>query len=236
MQTGSRTYKLLPAITGLFVATLLISNTIESKVFDFFGLELTAGTIVFPLAYVFGDLLTEVYGFAAARRTIWTGFAALLFMAVSYEIARHLPAVDYWQNQQAYDAVFTQVPRFVLASIIAYCCGEFMNAYILAKMKVAQKGAHMGVRFIASTIVGQGVDTLIFMLIAFAGTLGQQNLLTVILSSWLVKVLWEVIALPVTLPLVRYVKKVENEDAYDTRSDFNPFHLSADEKPAQANP
>ena len=217
--------RLLLPITGLFVSTLLISNTLDTKIFSLFGLDLPAGIILFPLAYVFGDALTEVYGYAATRRVIWTGFACLLLMVASYEVARALPPSGIWSNQAAFDTVFQHVPRIVLASIAAYLSGEFANSFILARMKLAQQGRNMGIRFVVSTVVGQAVDTTIFVLVAFTGVLPAAALLPIILSAWGVKVAWEVVALPVTIPIVNRIKKIENLDVYDRETRFTPFKL-----------
>lgn len=216
-------YKFLVPITGLFTATLLISNTLESKVLLLGPLELTAGTLIFPLAYLFNDVLTEVYGYAASRKVIWTGFAALLLMTVFYQLAVMLPPSPVWENQSGYAATLGAVPRIALASVIAYFCGEFINSYIVAKMKIAMKGKRMGLRFVASSMAGQSVDTVIFMLVAFAGIFGAAELFTIGLTVWAVKVMWEVAALPLTLFVVRKLKDAENEDYYDTNTNFNPF-------------
>lgn len=220
--------KYLPIITGLFVACLLISNTIEAKVFTAFGLTLTAGTIVFPLAYVFGDVLTEVYGYAASRRVIWTGFAALLLMVIVYTIAIFLPPAADWPNQAAFETIFAQVPRISAASLIAYFTGEFVNSYIVAKMKVASAGTQMAKRFAVSTLFGQMVDTTVFTLLAFTFVMPWSTLPAMIGSMWLLKVLWELIALPLTLVIVRWLKRAENLDVYDRDTDFNPFHFKAE--------
>jgi uncharacterized integral membrane protein (TIGR00697 family) len=221
----TREYKALAPITALFVATLLIANTLDTKIFHLGGLDLPAGIVIFPLAYLFGDVLTEVYGYAIARRTIWTGFLALILMVVSYELARALPPASFWPNQSAFDAVFSHVPRIVAASMLAYFCGEFVNSYIVAKMKVSQSGDNMGLRFVVSTIAGQAIDTAVFVVVAFGGVMPTEALVSVFVSGWLVKVVWEVVALPITLPAVRMLKRVENEDAFDRSTDFNPFRL-----------
>ncbi len=221
----TRTYKYLVPITGLFAATLVISNTMESKVFDFGPLALTAGTIIFPLAYLFNDVLTEVYGYAAARRVIWTGFAAMVLMSVFYAIAVALPPSGIWTGQEGYAATLGVVPRIAFASVIAYFCGEFVNSYIVAKMKVAMQGKKMGLRFVASTMVGETIDTAIFMMIAFTGVFAPAELLTIGLSMWAVKVAWEIIALPMTLFIVKKLKQAEHEDHYDTNTNFNPFMI-----------
>lgn len=218
-----KAYKHLSTITGLFTATLLISNTLDNKVFMLGSLSLPAGIILFPLAYLFGDVLTEVYGYAASRKVIWTGFASLLLMVLTYEIARVLPAASFWRYQEAYNAILGRVPRIVAASMTAYFAGEFCNSYVLAKVKVKMKGKAISVRFVLSTIVGEFVDTVVFVLIAFTGVFPPAELLSVTLSAWAVKVGWEIIALPVTLPLVKYLKRAESEDYYDIDTNFNPF-------------
>ncbi|MBK8629506.1 MAG: queuosine precursor transporter [Sphingomonadales bacterium] len=218
-------HKLLLPITALFASTLLISNTLDTKIFALGGLELPAGIILFPLAYVFGDILTEVYGYATSRRTIWTGFACLILMVVFYEIARALPPSPSWPGQPAFDSVFSHVPRIVLASIIAYLCGEFVNSFVVAKFKVLQNGKHMALRFVASTIAGQAIDTTLFVLVAFWGVLPTSVLLSIILSGWAVKVGWEIIALPLTIFVVRQIKRIEQEDVYDRDISFSPFKL-----------
>jgi uncharacterized integral membrane protein (TIGR00697 family) len=224
--------KLLLPIAVLFAATLLISNTLEAKMFMLGDLVFPAGIILFPLAYLFGDVLTEVYGYNASRKVIWSGFAALALMVVFYELASVLPPAPFWKSQEAFDATLSQVPRIVAASMIAYLCGEFVNSYIVAKMKVKMAGRKMWLRFLASTFVGQFVDTIVFISIAFSGVFAFSELISIIISAWLVKVGWETIALPITLATVKWIKKVENEDYYDTNTDFNPFSIggASDEK------
>jgi uncharacterized integral membrane protein (TIGR00697 family) len=221
-----KNYKYLSFITGIFTATLLISNTLDTKIFSLGSLNLPSGIILFPLAYIFGDVLTEVYGYASSRKVIWTGFVSLLLMIFTYEVARVLPAAPFWPHQEAYNAILAHVPRIVLASITAYFIGEFCNSYVLAKIKVRQKGRAMPFRFVASTIVGQAVDTTVFVLIAFGGVFGTGEILSIIFSGWVFKVTWEIMALPLTLAVVKYLKRVENEDYFDVNTNFNPFHLS----------
>jgi queuosine precursor transporter len=220
-----KNYKYLSVITGLFTATLLISNTLDNKVFMLGSLDLPSGIILFPLAYLAADVLTEVYGFAASRKVIWTGFASLVLMVIAYQVGEMLPAAAFWKDQAAYVAILGRVPRIVTASIVAYFAGEFCNSYVLAKVKVKMKGKAMSVRFVLSTIVGQFVDTSVFVAIAFTGVFAPAELLSVTLSAWAVKVGWEILALPITLPVVRALKKAENVDFYDTHTDFNPFAM-----------
>jgi queuosine precursor transporter len=224
-QPTVRSYKYLPIITGIFTATLLISNTLDTKIFQFGSLALPAGIILFPLAYLFGDILTEVYGYAASRKVIWTGFFSLLLMIVAYEAAVRLPPAGFWKDQGAFATVLAHVPRIVLASITAYFLGEFCNSYVLAKIKVKMEGRGIAWRFVASTIVGQAVDTSTFVLVAFLGTFPAKELLSITISGWAFKVAWEIIALPLTLPIVRKLKQAENEDYFDRDTNFNPFHL-----------
>jgi queuosine precursor transporter len=221
-----RQFRYLGLITGVFTATLLISNTLDTKIFTIAGLALPAGIVLFPLAYVFGDVLTEVYGYAASRSVIWTGFISLLLMVGSYELAGALPAAAFWPHQEAFESILGHVPRIVAASVVAYFAGEFCNSYVVAKMKVKTKGAAMPVRFVLSTIVGQLVDTSLFVLIAFTGTMDTGALISITLSAWAVKVGWEIIALPLTIAVVKALKRAEGVDHFDTDTNFNPFSVS----------
>jgi uncharacterized integral membrane protein (TIGR00697 family) len=221
-----KSYKYLSFITGIFTATLLISNTLDTKIFTLGPLNLPSGIILFPLAYIFGDVLTEVYGYAASRKVIWTGFVSLLLMILTYEVARLLPAAPFWPHQEAFQNILGHVPRIVLASITAYFVGEFCNSYVLAKIKVWMQGRAMPFRFVASTAVGQAVDTTVFVLIAFGGLFSAGQMASLIFSGWAFKVAWEVIALPLTLVVVKRLKKAEDEDYFDIDTNFNPFHLN----------
>ncbi|MFA6888526.1 MAG: queuosine precursor transporter [Candidatus Woesearchaeota archaeon] len=221
----NRSYKYLDYITGLFVAILLISNTASVKILNLGWFTFDGGTILFPLAYIFGDILTEVYGYKRSRRVIWTGFFCIILMAVVYAIVGYLPAAADWGMQDAYMSILGIVPRIVLASIIAYFAREFSNSYILAKMKVWMQGKHLWMRTIGSTIVGEGVDTSLFVLIAFAGTMPTSLLVAIIVSNYIFKVSVEVLFTPVTYAIVNFLKKKENEDYYDTNTNFNPLDI-----------
>lgn len=236
-----KSYKYLSFITGIFTATLLISNTLDTKIFSLGPLNLPngvslgplnlpSGIILFPLAYIFGDILTEVYGYALSRRVIWTGFISLLLMILTYEVARILPAAPFWAHQEAYNNILGHVPRIVIASIAAYFVGEFCNSYVLAKIKVRTKGKAMPLRFVASTVVGQAVDTTVFVIIAFTGVYRPLDMASIIVSGWAFKVIWEIIALPFTIPVVNYIKKAENEDYFDVDTNFNPFSFNQEMK------
>ncbi|MBU0690241.1 queuosine precursor transporter, partial [bacterium] len=167
-------------IVGLFVAVLLISNIAATKLVGFGIFPFDGGTLLFPLSYIFGDILTEVYGFARARRVIWLGFLANALAAVTFLVVSKLPAAEIWEHQAAFEAILGFVPRIVLASFIAYLCGEFSNSVILAKMKIATKGRWLWTRTIGSTLVGEGVDTVIFVVVAFAGIVPMRELLLMI--------------------------------------------------------
>jgi uncharacterized integral membrane protein (TIGR00697 family) len=220
-----RTYKYLTMIAGLFTATLVITNILNTKIFVVFGFAFPAGIVTFPLSFLAADALTEVYGYRVTRQVIWSGFVALLLMAVAALWTIRLPAAPFWQLQTSFEAILNQVPRIVVASILAYWSGEFCNSYVLAKSKVRTEGRGMWIRFVSSTMAGQAVDTLIFMTIAFLGVYPASQMLTLFISSWAFKVAWEVIALPISVPMVRALKAAEAEDYFDRNTNFNPFTL-----------
>jgi queuosine precursor transporter len=218
-------------VMAAFVAILLLSNVLGAgKVAEVtlpgigswpFG----AGILFFPLSYVIGDVLTEVYGYARARRVIWVGFAATAFMAGMAWVVVALPPAPTWTNQAAYETVFGQVPRIVAASMAAFWAGEFVNAYVLARMKVLTGGRHLWSRTIGSTVVGQGVDSLLFYPLAFWGAAGWTPGLvwTVLGTQWALKVGWEVLLTPVTYAVVGWLKRAEGVDVFDRGTDFSPF-------------
>jgi uncharacterized integral membrane protein (TIGR00697 family) len=219
-------------VMAAFVTILLLSNVIGAgkvAVVDLPGIgpwPFGAGILFFPVSYVLGDVLTEVYGYARARRCIWAGFGAMLFMAFMSYVVVALPPAPDWGGQAAYEQVFGQVPRIVFASICAFWVGEFVNSYVLARMKVWTQGRHLWTRTIGSTIAGEGVDSLIFYPLAFWGASGWTNALVikVLLTQWVLKVSWEVILTPVTYAVVGWLKRREGMDVYDEATDFSPFH------------
>jgi uncharacterized integral membrane protein (TIGR00697 family) len=216
-------------VMAAFVTILLLSNVLGAgkvATIELPGIgdwPFGAGILFFPIAYVIGDVLTEVYGYARARRCIWAGFAALLFMAFMAWVVVALPPAADWKGQAAYQQIFGQVPRIVLASIIAFWAGEFVNSYVLARMKVWTRGRHLWSRTIGSTLVGQGIDSLIFYPLAFFGTWDNEVLLKVLLTQWALKVAWEALLTPVTYAVVGWLKRREGIDVYDTDTDFTPF-------------
>ena len=225
-----RTYKYYDLLMAAFVAVLLCSDLIGvGKVCTLFGYSFGAGVLFFPLSYLFDDILTEVYGYALARRVIWAGFAALLFASLMSWVIVRLPPAPGWLQQSEYEDIFGQTPRIVLASLMAFWAGEFANSYVLAKLKLKTAGRFLWLRTIGSTIVGEGFDSLIFYPVAF---LGARNwpvrlVFAVMVANYLLKVAWEVVATPVTYRIVSFLKRVEHEDYFDRATDFNPFTLEA---------
>ena len=226
--TATRQFRYYDFVMAAFVAVLLLSNVIgaakpaaltiggEQWVFG-------AGILFFPLGYVIGDILTEVYGYARARRVIWAGFTGLLFMAFMSWVVVSLPPAAGWEGQAAYESVFGQVPRIVFASIVAFWAGEFVNSYVMARMKLWTRGKHLWSRTIGSTVVGQGVDSVIFYPLAFWGAWENSAVVTVMITNWLLKVLWEVVLTPVTYAIVGWLKRKEGVDIFDDQTDFSPF-------------
>lgn len=219
-------YGYFDLVMAIFVAVLLISNVASSKILDLGPFTFDGGTILFPISYIFGDILTEVYGYSRSRRVIWIGFGCAILMAVVFAIVGALPPAEGWRGQEAYMTILGQTPRIVFGSLIAYFAGEFSNSYTLAKMKVFTQGRWLWTRTIGSTIVGEGVDTLLFVLIAFYGLYAPSLLLSIIISNYLFKTGFEALVTPLTYLVVNTLKRVENEDYYDVDTDFNPFRVA----------
>jgi uncharacterized integral membrane protein (TIGR00697 family) len=219
-------YRYFDFIVALFVAVLLISNVASSKILLLGPFTFDGGTILFPVSYIFGDILTEVYGYRRSRRVIWSGFGSALLMSATFAVVGALPPAQGWEGQEAYLAILGQTPRIVVASLIAYFAGEFSNSYVLARMKVLTRGRWLWSRTIGSTLVGEGVDTLLFVTIAFAGVLPTPLLTAVIVSNYVFKCGFEALATPITYQIVRFLKAAEKEDYYDDETDFNPFAIS----------
>ena len=230
-ELAHRRFRYFDFVMAAFVAILLLSNVIGAgKIANvdlpgFGPWPFGAGILFFPLSYVIGDVLTEVYGFARARRCIWAGFGALIFMAFMSWVVVALPPDPAWTGQQAYETVFGQVPRIVFASIVAFWAGEFVNSLVLAKMKIWTEGKHLWTRTIGSTVAGQGVDSLFFYPLAFFGVLDSATLLKVMLTQWVLKVSWEAILTPVTYAVVGWLKRREGFDVYDEETEFTPFSV-----------
>ncbi len=224
----SRSYRYYDLVMAAFVTVLLCANLIgASKVAQIGGFAFGAGVLFFPLSYVFGDVLTEVYGYARARKVVWAGFGAMGFASVMSWVVLAFPPAPGWPHQEAFQTVFGNTPRIVFASLVAYFCGEFANSYTLARLKVRTEGRFLWLRTIGSTIVGEGVDSLLFYPLAFLGVWSRELVLTVMVTNYLVKVGWEAAITPVTYRIVGFLKRAEAEDYYDRDTDFTPFSLKA---------
>ena len=240
MNSAPRRYKYLDALTTAFVVILLVSNLIAQKVImigPFSGhllgrnflipaLYTSGAMILFPITYIFGDVFTEVYGFAASRRAIWLGFfgTSLLYAVGAFIIS--LPAAPEWKNQAAFDTVFGIIPRILAASLIAFWAGEFANSYTMARLKLLTNGSKLWTRTIGSTVVGQAVDTTLVIVLTFAGTYSARTLVKIICTGYLLKVAYEVIATPATYGVINWLKRAEHADAFDRNESFNPFDFS----------
>lgn len=216
----ARQYKYIDLVTASFVAVLLISNVASTKIVQFGPFTFDGGTLLFPLAYIFGDILTEVYGYARSRRVIWTGFFWALVTSLTFAIVGSLPPENVSFNQS-----LGQVPRIVLASLIAYFAGEFSNSVLLAKLKVATEGRWLWLRTISSTLVGQLLDTVLFVVIAFYGVYTNEELWAIFVSNYVFKVSVEALFTPITYAVVNFLKRAEHEDYFDRDTNFNPFAI-----------
>jgi uncharacterized integral membrane protein (TIGR00697 family) len=212
-------------VVALFITCLVSANIIAVKLVDLFGLTVPAAVIIFPVSYILGDVLTEVYGYRDARRVIWLGFLSNLLVVVAIVAAQVLPAASFWDGQAAYERILGYTPRILAASFLAYLVGEFANSYVLAKMKIATRGRWLWSRTIGSTLVGQGLDSLVFMTLAFAGTIPAAGLASAVITQWLAKSAYEAVATPFTYLAVGFLKTREGLDVYDHTTGFNPFSL-----------
>jgi len=221
--TGPSSYRYLDVITALFVAVLLISNIASTKILDLGPFTFDGGTLLFPLSYIFGDILTEVYGYARSRKVIWLGFFSAALMAGTLWVVAALPPARGWIHQEAFVTILGQTPRIVLGSLLGYWAGEFSNSVVLAKMKIATRGRWLWARTVGSTLVGEAVDTCVFLLVAFFGLLQPSVLLTVFLSNYIFKCGVEILFTPATYAVVRFLKRIESLDTYDIGTRFTPF-------------
>ncbi len=220
-----RQYRYLEFLILTFVVILLISNLIAAKIIPIGSLRVSAAQLMFPITYIFGDVFTEVYGYAASRRAIWRGFFASALMAAMGMIAIWLPPAPEWHNQAAFETIFGVVPRIVAGSLLAFWLGEFANSYTMAKLKLITNGRYLWTRTVSSTVVGQGVDTVIVVsFIFYDKPIG--TILNLIVSGYLFKVVYEVLATPLTYWVVNFLKRSEGVDTFDRGTDFSPFHAS----------
>ena len=216
-------YKYFDLLASIFIVVLLISNLVGQKICAFGPFRVSGAQLLFPITYIFGDIFTEVYGYGGSRRVIWIGFIASGLMAIMGVISVWLPPAPEWHNQQAFATVFEFVPRLVVASLVAYWCGEFANSFTLAKMKILTKGRYLWTRTVGSTVVGQAVDTAVLMVVAFGGQQDAALIVRLILSAYLFKVAYEVLATPLTYWIVGFLKRTEGVDKYDYGTRFTPF-------------
>ena len=225
VQHESRYSSFFVAVAALFVTCLVISNVIAVKLVMVRGLVLPAGIVVFPLSYLLADVLTEVYGYRAARRVIWLGFFCNLLAVIAIWVGGLLPAAPFWDGASAYERILGATPRILAASFAAYLVGEFANTMIMSRLKLAMAGRHLWARAIASTLVGQGLDSAVFITIAFWGQMHLPILLGAVVTQWLVKSAYEALATPLTYAMVGFLKRREGIDTYDRGISFNPFAL-----------
>jgi uncharacterized integral membrane protein (TIGR00697 family) len=222
-----RQYRYFDLIMAAFVTVLLCSNLIGvSKVATVHGVTFGAGTLFFPISYIFGDILTEVYGYARSRKVVWAGFGAMIFASFMSWAVLALPPAQGWKGQEAYEFAFGSTSRIVAASMLAYFIGEFVNSFVLAKMKIYTKGRWLWTRTVGSTIAGELVDSALFYPIAFAGIWPTDLLMSVMVTNYLAKCGWEILFTPVTYKIVGFLKRVEQEDFYDYDTNFSPFSLT----------
>lgn len=213
-------------VLSIFITSLITSNIISVKLIHIFGIILPAGIIIFPVSYIIGDILTEVYGYSRSRKVIWLGFLCNLITVIFIWLAGIIKPAQLWDGQDAYEKILGFTPRLLFASFIAYLAGEFSNAFVLAKMKILTKGRWLWSRTIGSTIVGQGIDSLLFITIAFVGTVPFENLLIIIVYQWLFKTLYEIIITPFTYIVVNFLKHKEGVDVFDYETSFNPIKFT----------
>jgi uncharacterized integral membrane protein (TIGR00697 family) len=221
-------YHYLDTLITVFVVVLLISNIVGQKISAIGPLRVSGAQLLFPITYIFGDVFTEVYGYSASRKAIWLGFFASALLSVMCFICVKLPAAPEWPNQQAFETVFYTVPRLVVASLAAYWCGEFANSYTMAKMKLLTSGRHLWTRTIGSTVVGQGIDSVVVMFVAFYGSLPVNTIIRLIISGYLAKVIYETAMTPATYAVVNFLKRKEGVDYFDKATNFSPFATSVD--------
>jgi uncharacterized integral membrane protein (TIGR00697 family) len=231
----TRRFKHLDLLIHIFVVVLMISNLVAPKIVAIGPFRLSGAQLLFPITYIFGDIFTEVYGYAASRRAIWIGFLASALLSVMGLITVWLPPAPDWHGQEAFAAVFYVLPRIIIASLLAYWAGEFTNAYVMAKMKLWTRGKHLWMRTIGSTAAGQIVDTVVVITIAFAGTASISTMLTMIGSGYLGKVLYEAVMTPVTYAVVNGLKRNEGIEIFDETTNFNPFSSENSRSPGDGS-
>ncbi len=220
-----KTFKYYDIILAVFAAILLISNLAGTKLIAFGPIITDGGAILFPISYILGDVLTEIYGYKYARRAIWVGLGVMLLAVLCFTIVRYMPPAPEYADQASYEAVLGFFPRIVAASLAAFLTGSFLNSFVLAKLKVKTKGKKLWLRLIGSTVVGELCDTVVFAFVAFGGILQGMNMLTYILIGWIFKTVVEIVFLPITYRVIDKMKQIEKVDAYDDKTNFTPFSV-----------
>ena len=220
-----KTFKYYDIILAVFAAILLISNLAGTKLIAFGSIITDGGAILFPISYILGDVLTEIYGYKYARRAIWVGLGVMLLAVLCFTIVRYMPPAPEYTAQASYEAVLGFFPRIVAASLAAFLTGSFLNSFVLAKLKIKTKGKKLWLRLIGSTVVGELCDTVVFAFVAFGGILQGMNMLTYILIGWIFKTVVEIVFLPITYRVIDKMKQVEKVDAYDDKTNFTPFSV-----------
>jgi len=209
----------------LFVVCLIVSNFLETKVIQLGPLTSTAGLLVFPVSYILNDCISEVWGFRKARLIIWAGFAMNFFAVAMVQLSILLPSAPFWEGGESFNLIFGMTPRIVVASLCAFLTGSFINAYVMSRMKIASKGKHFSLRAVVSTLAGEAADSVIFFPVAFGGLIPDAQLIVMVATQASLKSLYEIIVLPLTVNVVKYVKKIDKSDVYDTNVSFNPFKI-----------
>lgn len=220
-----KTFKYYDIILAVFAAILLISNLAGTKLIAFGPIITDGGAILFPISYILGDVLTEIYGYKYARRAIWVGLGVMLLAVLCFTIVRYMPPAPEYTAQASYEAVLGFFPRIVAASLAAFLTGSFLNSFVLAKLKVKTKGKKLWLRLIGSTVVGELCDTVVFAFVAFGGILQGMNMLTYILIGWIFKTVVKIVFLPITYRVIDKMKQIEKVDAYDDKTNFTPFSV-----------
>ncbi|MBN2062606.1 MAG: queuosine precursor transporter [Deltaproteobacteria bacterium] len=213
-------------VVAIFIACIITANIIAVKLVNIFGFILPAAVLIFPISYITGDILTEVYGYRQARKVIWLGFLCNFFTVLAIWLGQIIPAAPFWDGQEAYARILGYAPRLLFASFVAYLAGAFSNSYLMAKIKIATRGRFLWIRTIGSTLAGQGLDSFIFIILAFAGTMTFVTLVSTVITQWLVKCAYEIAVTPLTYVVVGYLKKKEGIDIYDHDTRFNPLLIS----------
>jgi queuosine precursor transporter len=213
-------------LVSLFITCLITANITAVKLINVFGLIMPAAIIIFPISYILGDVFTEVYGYRQARRIIWLGFFCNLFLVIVVYIGLVIPAASFWDGQAAYERILGYTPRILAASFLAYLTGEFSNSFVLAKIKIATKGRMLWLRTITSTLIGQGLDSMVFITLSFVGTMPIEALFLAVLTQWIVKSLYEAMVTPITYMAVNFLKRHEGLDVYDYDTKFSPLTFS----------